>query len=177
MIWRTRSAAGTLSAAIVTGSNGTATVNFNQTGSYTFNPRLTGNLSVNKLGAGTDAGKAQDRTGQPVDATLARDGTIRGDPALGAMSRIAAFRPETGHNIPDVFANYFKQQSWDWVYVAGYPISEPYWAHVSVAGQPRSVHRAWDNPESAVRIPMRESCRRPHQQANLASIDPSGHKA
>ncbi|MFL5733200.1 MAG: hypothetical protein ACJ78Q_08365 [Chloroflexia bacterium] len=95
--------------------------------------------TFNKLGAGTDAGKAQDRTGQPVDATLARDGTIRSDPNLGALAKFASFRPETGHNIPDVFANYFKQQSWDWVYVAGYPISEPYWAHVSVAGQPRSV--------------------------------------
>ena len=95
--------------------------------------------TFNKLGAGTDAGKAQDRAGQPVDATLARDGTIRSDAVLGAMSKIAAFRPETGHNIPDVFLDYFKKQSWDWIYVAGYPISEPYWAHVSIAGQPRSV--------------------------------------
>ena len=38
-----------------------------------------------------------------------------------------------------MFLDYFKKQSWDWIYVAGYPISEPYWAHISVAGQPRSV--------------------------------------
>ncbi len=95
--------------------------------------------TFNKLGAATDAGKAQDRTDQPVDATLARDGTIRHNPDLGALSKIEAFVPETGHNIPDVFLDYFKGQTWDWIYIAGYPISEPYWAHVGVAGQPRDV--------------------------------------
>ena len=48
-------------------------------------------------------------------------------------------RPESGHNIPDVFLNYFKGQSWDWIYIAGYPISEPYWAHVDIGGQVRPV--------------------------------------
>jgi hypothetical protein len=47
--------------------------------------------------------------------------------------------PETGHNIPDVFMNYFSGQPWNWVYIAGYPISEAFWAHVDVAGQPRDV--------------------------------------
>ncbi len=95
--------------------------------------------TFNRLGAGTDAGKAPDRTGQPVDAVLARDGTTRTDPALGAMVRVAAFVPETGHNLPDVFLDYFKAQSWDWVYIAGYPISEPYWALVGIGGQHRHV--------------------------------------
>ena len=95
--------------------------------------------TFNKLGAGTDAGKAQDRTGQPIEQTLARDGTVRQNPSLGALAKIAAFLPESGHNLPDVFLNYFKGQSWDWIYIAGYPISEPYWARVEVAGQPRDV--------------------------------------
>jgi Tol biopolymer transport system component len=91
------------------------------------------------LGAGTDAGKAQDRTGQPVEQVLARDGTVRTDTGLGALAKIEAFVPETAHNIPDVFMAYFKSQPWDWIYVAGYPISEPYWAHVEIGGQARSV--------------------------------------
>lgn len=95
--------------------------------------------TFNKLGAGTDAGKAQDRTGQPVEATLARDGTIRSDADLGKLVKAAAFVPESGHNIPDVFLNYFKGQTWDWIYIAGYPISEPYWAWVGIAGQQRHV--------------------------------------
>ena len=44
---------GTLKAAVVTGGSGSATVNFNHTGSYTFAPNLTGTMTVNKLGAGT----------------------------------------------------------------------------------------------------------------------------
>jgi len=47
------SGAGTLNAATVNGGSGSATVNFNHTGSYTFSSNLTGNLSVNKLGSGT----------------------------------------------------------------------------------------------------------------------------
>ncbi|MDQ6693326.1 MAG: hypothetical protein M3014_02760 [Chloroflexota bacterium] len=95
--------------------------------------------TFNTLGAGTDAGKVQDRTGQPIDETLSHDGTIRSNADLGHLAKVAAFRPETGHNLPDVFANYFKSQSWDWIYVAGYPISEPYWARVGVAGQQHDV--------------------------------------
>jgi hypothetical protein len=95
--------------------------------------------TFNKLGAGTDAGKAQDRTGQPIEATLARDGTMRQNPDLGALSKIAAFIPESGHNLPDVFLNYYRAQSWDWIYIAGYPISDPYWARIEVGGQPRDV--------------------------------------
>lgn len=95
--------------------------------------------TFNKLGAGTDAGKAQDRTGQPVDAVVSKDGTITQEPGLGAGVKSAMFAPQTGHNIPDVFLNYFKGQSWDWLYIAGYPISEPYWVHTEIAGQQRAV--------------------------------------
>lgn len=95
--------------------------------------------TFNKLGAGTDAGKAQDRTNQPIDATLSRDGTVRNNADLGAKAKVAAFIKETGHNLPDAFLNYFKSQNWDWIYVAGYPISEPYWVRINVAGQQRDV--------------------------------------
>ena len=44
---------GTLNTTSVAGGSGTATVNFNHTGGYTFIPSLTGILSVNKLGSGT----------------------------------------------------------------------------------------------------------------------------
>jgi hypothetical protein len=95
--------------------------------------------TFSKLGAGTDAGKAQDRTGQPIEATLARDGTIRTDAECGALAKVGAFVPETGHNLPDVTLAYFTSQPWDWIYVAGYPITEPYWVHIEIAGQPRNV--------------------------------------
>jgi hypothetical protein len=41
--------------------------------------------------------------------------------------------------VPDVVLSYFRSQTWDWIYVAGYPISEPYWARISVAGEQRDV--------------------------------------
>lgn len=102
-------------------------------------------LTFNQLGAGNEANKAQDRTGQPVDALLARSG-VTGTVDLAStgittptLSTVAAYLPETGHNLPTVFLDWFKTQAWDWIYVAGYPISEPYWAQVLVAGQPRYV--------------------------------------
>ena len=49
----TGGAAGILNAAVVTGGAGTAVVNFNHTGDYTFAPALSGTLGVNKLGSGT----------------------------------------------------------------------------------------------------------------------------
>jgi len=110
--------------------------------------------TFNKLGAGTDAGKAQDRTGQVVNETLARDGTIGSMPQTPTEGELppstpspvsvsagtyVAFVPETGHNIPGVFLDYFKAQSWNWIYIAGYPISEAYWATVLVGGVPHAV--------------------------------------
>jgi len=44
--------AGVINTATVSGDSGAA-VNFNHTGCYTFAPQLTGNLALNKLGAGT----------------------------------------------------------------------------------------------------------------------------
>ena len=45
-------AAGTLSAARITGGNGTAVVNINQSGSYTLGSNMTGSLSLNHIGTG-----------------------------------------------------------------------------------------------------------------------------
>lgn len=45
--------AGTLNAPEVHGGSGTATVNFNHTGTTTFTANLTGTMTVNKLGSGT----------------------------------------------------------------------------------------------------------------------------
>ncbi len=63
--------------------------------------------------------------------------------------KIAYFEPTTGHNIPDVFWDYLNGQGVllvdgktttgplfnPWFSVTGYPISEPYWSYVKVAGQ------------------------------------------
>jgi len=87
------------------------------------------------LGAGTDAGHAPDRTGQPVSATLALDGGLGEDAGLGAGVSNAHFVAESGHNVPDAFWNWMQKQS-NWVGLLGYPISEPYWVRATIAGKP-----------------------------------------
>jgi hypothetical protein len=91
--------------------------------------------TFNKLGAATDAGKAADRTGQPVSASLPRDGVVYDDPGLGAGIHYAHFVAESGHNIPDAFWDWLQKQP-DWVTQMGYPVSEPYWVRATVGGQP-----------------------------------------
>jgi hypothetical protein len=91
------------------------------------------------------AGEAPDRTGALIDDTMPR-----WDPALAREPHTySTYVPETGHNIADVFWSYLNQQGqvstkdgtlrtellFDWVYLMGYPISEPYWAKITVDGK------------------------------------------
>ncbi|MEI6047142.1 MAG: hypothetical protein WCS37_22600, partial [Chloroflexota bacterium] len=68
---------------------------------------------------------ASDRTGQKVTASIDRTGNVSDGAALAGVT-LAQFIPETGHNLPNVFVNYFKTLPQDWLFVMGYPISEPY---------------------------------------------------
>ncbi|HEX2909666.1 MAG TPA: hypothetical protein VH186_02590 [Chloroflexia bacterium] len=98
----------------------------------------------------TPAGfKSPDRRGQSVTKLINRYAdTVQintGDP----KAKIALYVPETGHNVPQAFVDYFNSQGpvqdasgntvteplFDWVYVFGYPITEPYWAKVMVGGK------------------------------------------
>ena len=87
-----------------------------------------------------------DRTGKPIDDTMPR-----WDPALARKQlTYAQYVPETRHNIADVFWSYLNQRGqvsdaggalrsellFDWLYLMGYPISEPYWAKLTVNGKP-----------------------------------------
>ncbi len=99
---------------------------------------------------GPDHNRAPRRIGQSVTATINRAGKVGDDPALGLYSgtRIAAYCDVTGHNIPQAMWDFLNmkgvvqqggalvdgQTVADWVYVMGYPITEPYWARVKVEG-------------------------------------------
>lgn len=93
--------------------------------------------------------RASDRTGQPVIATLNRQGQVRDDPARGNHVRLARYETATGHNIADVFwnfmnssgpvyngrfATYSNDKILDWVTDLGLPITEPYWTSVRIRG-------------------------------------------
>jgi outer membrane autotransporter protein len=79
----TGSSVGSLQAAQVRGGNGTAIVNFNHTGNYSFAPILAGILTVNKLGSGTTTLSGNNTY---AGGTSIQNGTlsVRAPMALGA---------------------------------------------------------------------------------------------
>lgn len=94
--------------------------------------------------AAVDA-EATDLTGKIVDDTMPRwDPTLQRTPVSYAQ-----YIPETKHNIADVFWSYLNQRGqvsgtggalrsellFDWLFVMGYPISEPYWTKLTVDGK------------------------------------------
>jgi hypothetical protein len=98
--------------------------------------------------------RASDRTGQPVTATLDRNGQVGDDPSKAGSVKIALFEKTLGHNVPDVFwkfmnatgpvyngrlNSYSDAPIVNWLTDLGYPISEPYWTNVKIAGTPRWV--------------------------------------
>jgi hypothetical protein len=98
--------------------------------------------------------RAADRRGQIVTAVLARDGSLSESPDLGRYAvTIGLYEQQLGHNIPQVFADFFAQRGvifvgqrntigpviHDWVYVVGLPLSEPYWVRAKVGGVERDV--------------------------------------
>jgi hypothetical protein len=89
--------------------------------------------------------RADDRTGQPVTEYLNGAGELSSTTDEGV--HLASYQGDTGHNIPDVFwtwennpANGFRpDQGVNWLYVLGFPITEPYWIDSTVGGTPHRV--------------------------------------
>jgi hypothetical protein len=93
---------------------------------------------------------APDMTGRFVTTTLDSAGSAGATPSLVDYAvRLARYAPETRHNIADRFWTYLTQQGpvytggalrteplFAWIYVTGYPISEPYWITARIAGKP-----------------------------------------
>jgi hypothetical protein len=90
--------------------------------------------------------RAADRTGQEVTEFLTGAGQLVVDePSQGVT--LASYHEATGHNIASTFwtwmndpANGFRDDIADfWLYVMGYPISEPYWIDTTVGGVEQRV--------------------------------------
>gem|GEM_PF-4330849 len=78
--------------------------------------------------------------GATVAQTINRDGTLGFNQDLKRYNvRLSTYNQELGHNIPQVFAEYFTTLPIDWVFALGYPVTEPYWARVKVGGQVKDV--------------------------------------
>ncbi len=94
--------------------------------------------------------RATAAVGTALTAHLDADGTVHPG-AAPASAAVAAYRPETGHNIPDVFYRYLTASGpiydngyhtapiYDWVATVGYPISEAYWTRITIGGTTQDV--------------------------------------
>jgi hypothetical protein len=96
------------------------------------------------------ANRAASRVGQVASATIDRAARVGDNPALGLYpgAKLAVYNEALGHNIPQAMwdflnlkglvrrngANVDGQTIANWIYVMGYPITEPYWARVKIAG-------------------------------------------
>jgi hypothetical protein len=63
------------------------------------------------------------------------------DPQLADMpgTKIVAYEPLTGHNLPRIFDDFMRASPSPALAVFGYPITDPYWVSARVTGQERSV--------------------------------------
>ncbi len=95
--------------------------------------------------AGANPFRATDMTGQTVTAFMSGSGQLTSTESSGVT--LARYESATGHNIASVFWDWFNSPSSgfrpdvgvDWVYVAGLPISEPYWIDATVGGITKRV--------------------------------------
>ncbi len=99
---------------------------------------------------GPNHNRAPKRIGQAITASINRAGKVGDNPAMGLYpgAKVAAYSDVTGHNIPQAMWDFFNMRGVvqkngvlsdgqllaNWVYVMGYPITEPYWARVKVEG-------------------------------------------
>jgi len=86
--------------------------------------------------------RAPRQVGAAVTTRLARGGATEqvGKPPVAV--KVTAYDDTLGHNLPDVFVDYFqglKGQGLDWLFVTGYPISEPYWVTGRFGGETQTV--------------------------------------
>jgi hypothetical protein len=96
--------------------------------------------------------RAANRVGQTVTTVLNKDGSLSENAQLANYGvTISYYEEQLGHNLPNVFddflnkrgmvyeGGYTQGQIFDWLFVTGYPISEPYWARVRVGGVEKDV--------------------------------------
>lgn len=94
--------------------------------------------------------RSQPRIGQDVRESLSADGTVGNitPTSVGRLPKLQLFESVTGHNIPDVFWSFMNQrgmvyengqyregQLFNWLYAMGYPLTEPYWITIEIAGK------------------------------------------
>ncbi len=119
----------------------------------TTNPNAPTYRSLRTVAYPLNAQPAPRRRGELVTSVLTADGQTYDAPDLARYGvTLDAYDEQLGHNIPQVFTDFFTQQGLiyvdgdyrqgpiiDWLFVVGLPISEPYWARTLVGGVEQDV--------------------------------------
>ncbi|MCU0490742.1 MAG: glycosyl hydrolase [Chloroflexaceae bacterium] len=117
------------------------------------NPTAPTYRSLRSVAFPTNPARSPERRGQPVIATLAKDGSTAEDARLARYGvTYDSYEATLGRNIPQVFMRFFAQRGvvWenggyrqgqilDWVFALGLPISDPYWTRARIGGVERDV--------------------------------------
>lgn len=99
-------------------------------------PRYADFATIASIG---NTNRAPQQIGAAVTTRLVRGGATQQEAKPPAGVRIAAYDDTLGHNLPDVFATYLQRLDVNWVFVTGYPISEPYWVVARSGGETQMV--------------------------------------
>lgn len=91
------------------------------------------------IGAAIPSRRAPSKVGQPITALLHADGTVASDGVPGSSVHVGSYDSHLGHNLPDVFSDWMRSLPKSWVYVTGYPLTEPYWVNTIVGGKQKQV--------------------------------------
>jgi hypothetical protein len=83
--------------------------------------------------------RSADRTGQPVMDFINKEGELLVFSSQPAPVHFKQYEKTLGHNIPDVLLPYMNTIPGGWLFVLGFPITEPMWIRPKVAGIDRDV--------------------------------------
>ena len=75
------------------------------------------------------------QVGGDITLTIDAAGNVARNPELAGKARFAHYDETLGHNIADVFWKWLGAQPVEWVYAAGYPLTEPYWTQAQIGGK------------------------------------------
>ncbi|MDQ3929952.1 MAG: hypothetical protein M3328_12510, partial [Chloroflexota bacterium] len=101
------------------------------------------NQSASYASFGALLGAVPAAEGKAVDGLLDASGKVTTVAAPLAKVTLTRREAATGHHWADVFWRFVNSPDrparFDWLYTLGYPITEPYWMQVPVAGKPQTV--------------------------------------
>jgi hypothetical protein len=91
------------------------------------------------IGNSIATNKSPNHAGQSVTSLLKADGTVVPGAISDSAVTIGSYDDVLGHNIPKIFTDWMAKQSVSEQYLAGHPLTEPYWVDSIVGGTQKRV--------------------------------------